>query len=126
MPVELALQGASYRAVFTNAAGTATTSAATLSVQKAKPVIVRQPTSVTSSPFTTASFHVEAVGYPAPHYRWYVKSPGSTVWVRALHGTSSTLHVTALPWRSGMQVRVVVSSSAGSVTSSPATLTVRR
>ena len=126
VPVELGVQGASYRAVFTNTAGKATTNAATLTVQPAKPTIVHQPTSVSSSPWSLTKFEVDAVGYPAPHYQWYVKLPGSTTWVKALLGGSDTLYVVTLPWLSGTQVRVVVSSSAGSVTSSVATLTVRR
>ncbi|WP_426592459.1 endo-1,4-beta-xylanase [Cellulomonas sp. McL0617] len=123
--VDLGQQGASYRAVFTNAAGSATTGVATVTLQAAKPTILQQPASVTSSPLRPTSFHVDAVGYPAPHYQWYVRLPGSTTWARAPLGTSDTLYVLTLPWWSGTQVRVVVSSSAGSVTSSAATLTVR-
>ena len=119
------VDGARYRAVFRNSAGKVTTSAAKLTVQAAKPTIVHQPTSVTANAWRLTSFHVDAVGYPAPHYQWYVRMPHSTTWSPALLGRSSTLYVATLPWLSGMQVRVVVTNSAGSVTSSTATLTVR-
>lgn len=124
--VSTAANGAQYRAVFTNVVGSATTTAATLTLKAAPPTITTQPTSVTVRPWTLASFHVEAVGYPAPRYQWSVKLPGSNRWVPALCGSTSTLHLLALQATSGTQVRVVVSSSAGSVTSQTATLTVRR
>ncbi|MGO4276647.1 immunoglobulin domain-containing protein, partial [Paenibacillus sp. TAF58] len=68
--VSAALDGAKYRAVFTNVAGSVTSSAATLTVKKVAPKIVKQPKSVTVASGHAASFTVEAEAYPAPAYHW--------------------------------------------------------
>jgi len=95
-------------------------------VKAAKPTITGQPASVKVKAGTTATFHVSVAASPKAGYRWYVKVPGSNHWVRAIHGTSSTLHVTATKARNGTQVRVVVTNAKGSVTSSTATLHVTK
>jgi endo-1,4-beta-xylanase len=124
--VSSGVNGAKYRAVFRNAAGTTASAAATVKVKAAKPTITGQPASVKVKAGTTATFHVSVAASPKAGYRWYVKIPGSNHWVRAIHGTSSTLHVTATKARNGTQVRVVVTNAKGSVTSSTATLHVTK
>jgi endo-1,4-beta-xylanase len=118
------LDGARYRAVFSNGAGTASSSAATVTVKATAPTITRQPTSVTVHAGASATFHVTAQGTATLRYQWYVQQPGSRTWVKAASGTRSTLVLDGRSLRSGTQVRVVVSNTAGSVTSRTATVTV--
>jgi hypothetical protein len=120
------VDGARYRAVFTNTAGTTASSPATLTVKAAKPTITGQPRSVTVKAGKVASFHVSAVAYPSASYRWFVWVPGAKHWVPAINGRSSTLYVTASKARDGWLVRVVVSNAKGSVTSSNTALHVTR
>lgn len=119
------LDGARYRAVFTNVAGKAVSHEATVTVTRTRPVITHQPASVSTRAGKVATFRVVAHGYPAPTYRWFVKKPGSHVWVPAPHGRSSVLALVAGHSRDGWQVRVVVTNRVGAVTSSTATLRVR-
>ncbi|MDM7854137.1 endo-1,4-beta-xylanase [Cellulomonas alba] len=124
--VSSSINGAKYRAVFRNAAGTATSSSATVTVKAAKPTITGQPVSVKVKAGKLASFHVSVAASPKATYRWYVKLPGSSHWAPAIQGKSSTLYVTATQARNGTQVRVVVTNAKGSVTSSTATLHVTK
>ena len=121
-----AVDGARYRALFSNAVGAATSNAATLTAARGKPVILTQPESETVRVGQVAAFRVEAVGKPAVSYRWYVQAPGAHTWKPVAGGTSSTLRFVATWPLNGTEVRVVVSNAEGSVTSSTATLTVRR
>jgi hypothetical protein len=67
-PLTTTESGWEVRAVFTNAAGTATTSAATITVLKdVAPKMTLQPTNVTVKAGTTASFTATASGLPTPN-----------------------------------------------------------
>lgn len=81
------------------------------------PSITTQPASVTANAGATATFSVSATGTGPLHYQWY---DYSTVVAGA---TASTLSVAASD-ATGGNYTVVVSNSAGSVTSSVATLSV--
>lgn len=71
--------GNQYRAVFTNAAGSATTNAATLTIQDL-PVVTLQPIAVTVTAGETATFTSEATGYPTPTAEWEVSADDGSTW----------------------------------------------
>jgi hypothetical protein len=89
--------GYQYRAVFTNSAGTATTSAATLDVvtQPVPPTVTIEPQSQSvvvgeQVTFTTAA----SGGVPAPTVQWQLLTPGTTAWVDVAGATSTTYSFT--------------------------------
>ena len=113
--------GATFSVVVSNAAGSESSSAATLTVQTAgsAPTIVTQPGDVTVPAPNPATFSVTATGSPPPTYQWRrdgVNIAGAT-------SASYTLDPTTLG-DSGVEFDVVVSNAEGTVTSNPATLTV--
>ena len=67
------MNGYEYEAVFTNAAGTATTTAATLTVQTA-PSVTANPTNQTVNAGGTATFTAAASGNPTPSVQWEVST----------------------------------------------------
>jgi poly(3-hydroxybutyrate) depolymerase len=114
--------GATFRAVVTNAAGTATSSAATLTVNVAPASITISAPPVDKSVVAgqPATFAVTATSSGTPQYQWRkngMNLPGATA-------ASYTLPV-ALTSDSGATISVVVGSGDGTtVTSAPAALTV--
>jgi glucose/arabinose dehydrogenase len=119
-----------YRVIVSNSAGSATSDAATLTVQQAgtAPSITRQPTSVTVTQGQTATFTVTATGSAPLSYQWQRLVSGT--WLNVSNGgnvsgaTTATLTISnAVPKNAGTY-RVVVSNSFGSATSNTATLTV--
>jgi len=109
-----------YSVVVTNSAGSVTSANATLTVNPAiaAPTITTQPTSSTVTVGSTASFTVAATGTPAPTYQW---RKGTTAITGA---TAATLTLTNVQSADAGTYSVVVTNSAGSVTSANATLTV--
>lgn len=107
-----------YTVVVTNAAGSVTSNAAALTVN-APPVITVQPANQSVVVGQTATFSVTATGNPAPTYQW--RKGGA-----AIVGATSSSYTTPVTviGDSGSTFDVVVTNSLGSVTSSPATLTV--
>jgi len=112
--------GQEFRAVFTNVAATATTRAATLSVSLAPqmPAVTLNPASQSIVSGTSVSFTAAATGVPTPTVEWQVSTDGFT-WNNAATSTSYSFTATI-----GEQVRAVFSNSAGTATTSAATLTV--
>jgi mannan endo-1,4-beta-mannosidase len=110
--------GARYRAVFTNAAGTVTTQAATVTVQPTAPVVTRQPGSVAGKVGAKVTLTAEATGFPAPSVRWQVRV--GTWWVDVPHATSTTFRTVVLP--APVQYRAVFANSAGKVATQAATV----
>ena len=91
----------------------------TLTVAGTLPVISVQPASRTVSVHVAAVFSVTATGHPAPTYQWRVNT------ANIAGATSSTYTVTDPKLTdSGKSYDVVVTNSAGSVTSTAAILTV--
>jgi glucose/arabinose dehydrogenase len=82
------------------------------------PVITTQPQSITISQGNTATFSVTATGNPAPTYQW--RKNGTNI----SGATSATYTITNVQPSHAGTYSVVVTNSAGSVTSSNATLTV--
>src|SRR5208283_114317 len=114
--------GNEFRAVFTNSVGTATTTAAKLTVNVA-PVITTNPSSQAVSAGSTASFTAAASGTPAPTVQWQVSTNGGTTFSNVSGATSATYNFTAGA-QDGNQFRAVFTNSVGTATTSAATLTV--
>ncbi len=108
----------SYTCVVTNAAGSVTSNAATLTVQIA-PAITAQPTSLTVTQNASASFSVTATGTPAPTYQWRLNSTPIS------GATSATYSIASAQASNAGSYTCVVTNAAGSVTSNAATLTVQ-
>ena len=115
--------GYRYRAVFTNAAGTATTNAAILTVNT-PPAITTQPLDQTVNDGQAATFAAAASGSPAPTVQWQVSSDGGGTWTNVPGATSATLTFTASASQTGYRYRAVFTNAAGTATTNAAILTV--
>ena len=115
--------GNQYRAVFTNTAGAATSSAATLTVNYA-PSVTQNPSSSTVNSGSTASFTAAAIGNPTPTVQWQVSTNGGSSWSNISNATNTTYSFTAASGDNGNQYRAVFTNTVGSATNSAATLTV--
>ena len=113
--------GYQYRAVFTNSQGTATTSAAKLTVTTV-PLVITSPTSQAVVAGTTVSFTAAATG--ATNTQWQSSTNGGSTWINIVGATSPTYSVTAAAAMSGYQYRVYYTNASGSVATTAATLTV--
>src|SRR5258707_742281 len=113
--------GSSFSVVVTNSSGTVTSSAATLTVNPAPvaPTITTQPGSQTVTAGQTATFAVVASGTAPLSYQWQKNGV-------AISGATSSNYTTPATTTSdsGSTFAVVVMNTAGTVTSSTATLTV--
>jgi Immunoglobulin domain/Immunoglobulin I-set domain len=117
----IADNGEQYRVLVSNATGSVTSTSATLTVTSSAfaPAISVQPVNDTVIAGQAASFSVTATGSPAPTYQW--KKNGANI-----SGATSHTYTTpaTVAGDSGSAFDVVVSNSAGSVTSRSAILTV--
>ena len=113
--------GSTFIVVVSNSAGTATSNAATLTVNPAPvaPTITTQPANQTVTAGQTATFTVVAGGTAPLSYQWQKNSAN-------ISGATSSTYTTpgTIASDNGSTFRVVVSNSAGSTTSNAATLTV--
>jgi hypothetical protein len=113
--------GSQFTVVVSNSAGNATSNAATLTVNSATvaPSITAQPASQAITVGQTATFSVTASGTAPLSYQW--RKNGTSI-----SGATSATYITPVATTSDSrsQFSVVVSNSAGSVTSNAATLTV--
>jgi len=113
--------GSTFDVVVSNTAGSVTSSAATLTVTSTPvaPTIITQPTNQTVTAGQTATFSVAAAGTAPLSYQW--QKNGANI-----GGATATSYTTpaTVSSDSGSTFDVVVSNTAGSVTSSAATLTV--
>src|SRR5881296_1030883 len=117
--------GNRYRAVFTNSAGSATTTAATLTVNSpTPPTITTQPVNQTVNAGQTATFTAAATGAPIPTVQWQVSTDGGVTFNNISGATSTTLSFTTAVSQKGNRYRAVFTNSAGSATTTAATLTV--
>ncbi len=125
----LAQSGTRYRVVVSNSLGSVTSSAALLTVTPVvvAPAIITQPAdqTVTVPATATATFNVTASG-TTPSYQWQVSTDAGLTFNPVVGGPNApSVAVTSTTTaQSGQRYRVVVSNSAGSVTSSSALLTV--
>lgn len=122
----LAQSGNSYEAVFTNAYGTATSHAATLTVTPAPlaPTVTAQPSPVSVNVGSVASFSAAASGTPTPTVQWMVSSDAGSIYSSIGGATSTTYSFTAQSGQNGYLYEAVFANTAGSATSTPASLTV--
>jgi hypothetical protein len=116
--------GYEYEAVFSNAAGNATTSAATLTIATA-PTITTSPSNATVTAGHTATFSAAATGNPTPTVQWEVSTNGGTSFSNISGATSTTYSFTASQTESGYEYEAVFTNIANSATTSAATLTVQ-
>jgi Arc/MetJ-type ribon-helix-helix transcriptional regulator len=112
----------SYTVVVSNAAGTATSSAATLTVNQAiiRPTITSQPGNQSVTEGVTATFTVVASGTPPLSYKW--QRNGLIIGGQ----TNATLALSTVTTNQSGSYIVVVSNAAGAATSSAGTLKVNR
>ena len=120
-PEVLGDNGAQFSVVVSNSAGSVTSSNAILTVAAAPvaPAITTQPQSQTNGIGGSATFTVVASGIPVPSYQWQtngVNIPG------AASASYTMSHLVS--GDNGITFRCIVENSAGSATSSSATLTV--
>jgi hypothetical protein len=114
--------GSSFTGVVSNSAGSVTSSAATLTVEApvtVAPQITTQPANQTVSVGQTATFSVAATGTAPLQYQWRKNSAAITGATGSSYTTPATVSTD-----NGSSFSVVVGNTAGSVTSSAATLTV--
>jgi len=121
-------QQGSYTVVVSNGYGSVTSNAAILTVNTA-PSISTQPQSQAVNAGLNVTFTVVATGSPAPAYQWYLNSVALANGTQAngsvvSGATSATLTVANTQSGNAGSYAVVVSSTAGSITSTAATLTV--
>ncbi|MFC1584982.1 immunoglobulin domain-containing protein [Fibrobacterota bacterium] len=115
----IADNGAQYEVIVSNAGGSVTSNAATLTVSPLPPVITSHPSSQSVNEGQTATFNVTATSSISMTYQW--RKNGSNI-----TGATSASYTTPANTLSdnGAQYDVVVTNSAGPVTSNTATLTV--
>jgi hypothetical protein len=112
-----------YRAVFTNVAGSVSTTAASLTVGNA-PSVTTQPTSQTVNVGATVTFTAAATGTPAPTVQWEVSSNQGSTFIAVDGGSAPTLTFTATTAQSGNQYRAAFTNATSTVLTAVATLTV--
>ena len=108
---------AGYSVVIINAAGSVTSSSATLTVL-GRPLITSQPLSQTNTAGTTATFTVSVTGTAPLSYQWFKNTTPVS------GATGATLTLAGVSAGDAAAYSVVIVNAAGSVTSSSATLTV--
>ena len=117
------LSGYRYRAVFSNGLGTATSVAATLTVNT-PPALTTQPIDQTVNNGQQVTFSAAASGSPVPTVKWQESLDGGATWHDVPGATSTSLMFTAAAPQTGYRYRAVFMNVAGSVTTNAATLTV--
>ncbi len=118
--------GAQYRVVVAGSANSVTSSAASLTVTTTAvaPSISVQPANQTITAGLDVSFSVTAAG-TALTFQWQHSMDGGLTFTDEAGATAATLTLTAVAQlHNGHFLRVIVSNSLGSVTSTPALLTV--
>jgi hypothetical protein len=129
-----AMNGDQFLCLVSDGTGTATSSAATLTVNETPPTLATQPTDRSVSTGTSVPFSVSAGGPPATfgyfYYQWQRQAAGSGAWSDLSNGggysgaTTATLRAVSAIAMSGDRFRCVVSNTAGLATSNEVTLTV--
>src|SRR5262249_11127995 len=102
--------------------GLSTTSSVTLNTTVTAPSITQQPTSQTVTTGQSATFSVTASGTGPLSYQWQKLVNGT--WTNISGATSPAFTISSAQASNAGQYEVVVSNSAGSVTSNSVSLTV--
>lgn len=119
--------GAQFRVVATNSAGSATSNAVTLTVAIAPsaPVFITQPADASVNAGSSAHFSAAASGTPTPTFQWQLSTDGGMSWNNINGATASGYDTPAtVAGDSGRQYRAVASNSEAAVNSDAAVLTV--
>ncbi len=113
--------GAAFRVLVSNSAGSATSTAATLTVDPAPvaPSITTQPSNKTVTVGQTAAFSVVAAGTAPLTYQWQKNNANISGATSASYTTPATVS-----GDNGAIFRVIVTNPVTNITSNPATLTV--
>lgn len=106
-----------YYVKITNANGNKKSDTVNLTILFA-PSITRQPVSQTATQGQTVSLSVNATAIPSPSYQWLFNG------VALPNARNSRLTFSSVDWTNSGTYAVVVSNPIGSVTSTPATLTI--
>jgi hypothetical protein len=123
----LAQNGALFRAVFTNSAGSVTTASALLTVKAVTvaPKVTTQPAPLTLKEGEPATFSAAAAGTPAPTVQWEASVNGGASWNALSGATSTSLSLGATTAaQNGELLRATFTNSAGSATTNAVLLTV--
>jgi hypothetical protein len=116
--------GYEYRAVFTNSLGSATTSAATLTVLF-PPTVTVNPTSQSVTAGNSATFTAAATGNSTPTVQWQVSTDGGHTFVNIAGATATSLTISGTTASmNGDEYRALFTNSLGSVLTTAAILTV--
>jgi alpha-tubulin suppressor-like RCC1 family protein len=119
-------RGGNYTVIVTNNFGSVTSSPAALTVVTS-PIIIVPPTNQVSAAGHTASFSVTAIGVQPLGYQWWFNGTTQLVDSTNVNGsTNSVLILSNVQSNNIGSYTVVVTNSFGSVTSSPASLTLVR
>ncbi len=125
---KLAQSGYQYRAKFTNTAGSQTTTAASLTVHVA-PAVSKNPANQTVNEGEDATFEAAASGTPEPTVQWEVSTDAGKTWSDDLLDPGNSTDTLTVPvatlLESGYQYRAKFTNTAGSQTTTAATLTVQ-
>lgn len=117
--------GYEYEAVFSNSSGSQTTAPATLTVGAlAGPQVDEQPSDVTVTTGSVASFSASASGVPTPLVQWQIYDDGTWTNAPCAAPDSDACSFTAELSENGDYVQAVFSNTVGSATSDIAILTV--
>jgi alpha-tubulin suppressor-like RCC1 family protein len=118
------INGDQYRARFTNAAGSTTSNAATLTVE-GRPIVTKQPKNQLVLAGESASFESAGKGTPNPTVHWEVSSDHGATWAAVPGATNLvfTISETVLS-QNGNLYRAAFSNSIGTTDSEPASLVV--
>ncbi len=123
--VQASQNGNEYQAVFTNSYGTATTSAATLTVPFA-PTVTSDPSNQTVTVGQDATFTAAAGGSPTPTVQWQVSTDGGKTFTNISGATSATLTLNNVQAsQDDSEYQAVFTNSIGTATTSFATLAVQ-
>jgi alpha-tubulin suppressor-like RCC1 family protein len=125
--------GNMYRMVATNTLGSTASNAATIKLHS-PPTISAHPQSQSKAVGQKATFTVIASGTPEPDYKWQISGNGGATWnnipfsMNDPSGSTSDTYTTRVLAMSdnGKMYRMVATNDSGSVTSHPATLTVKQ
>jgi len=117
-------QMGNYNVKMVNGYGSLISSNATLTVSNLPPIFTTQPTSCTNNVATAATFSVAATSVSALNYQWQQNGTNLVNGGKFSGVTNSTLTITSVSSNEAAIYAVVVTNSAGGVTSSKATLTV--
>ena len=115
--------GDKYRAVFTNGSGTATTTAAILTVSM-PPIVTQNPANETVTDGATVTFVAAAMGSPIPTVQWQLSTNSGVSFTNLVGATSKTITFRARVIQNGNRYRAVFTNTAGTASTTAAALTV--